>query len=77
MNELEIRTAALEVLLGRLASVVQQTSEPQSSVEISRNTKGETQITVKVYDLDPDVAAGTAQSLYDDLAAKYGKAVTP
>lgn len=71
MNELEQRMAALEVAVGRLAAIAQQATEPQSSVELSRNAKGETQITVKVYDADPDVASGTAQSLYDSLCRQY------
>jgi hypothetical protein len=46
---------------------------PQSSVEISRNSKGATW-TVKAYHLDPDVAMATACRLYDELAHRFGNA---
>jgi len=55
----------------RLATLAQQPAEPQSSVELTQNAKGATQIVVKVYDRDPQQAAPTAQHLYDELAATY------
>jgi tRNA-dihydrouridine synthase len=55
----------------RLAAVAQQSSEPQSSVELVQNAKGATQIAVKVYHREPEQAAATAQQLYDELASRY------
>jgi hypothetical protein len=55
----------------RLAATAQQPSEPQSSVELVQNSRGATQIAVKVYHRDPRQAADTAQALYDELATTY------
>jgi hypothetical protein len=63
--------AGLRDVLARLAAVAQQPSEPQSSVEIARNSKGATW-TVKVYHRDPVEASTLAQGLYDQLAHRYG-----
>ena len=59
--------------LKRLAAVAQQPTEPQSSVEIARNSKGAT-FAVKVYHRDPVEASTLAQGLYDQLAHRYGGA---
>jgi hypothetical protein len=56
-----------------LAAVAQQPTEPQSSVEISRNSKGATWC-VKVYAHDPVGASTLAQGLYDQLAHRYSGA---
>lgn len=63
--------AGIAEVIKSLAVLAQQPSEPQSSVELTQNAKGATQITVKVYHRDPDQAAATAQRLYDDLATTY------
>jgi hypothetical protein len=64
--------AAIHDVLARLAAVAQQPSEPQSSIEIARNSKGATW-TVKVYGRDPVEASSLAQALYDQLAARFGQ----
>jgi hypothetical protein len=70
--------AAIADAVKRLAALAQQPIEPQSSVEIARNSKGATW-TVKVYDRNPAGASELAQALYDELAARYGQQpeVTP
>ena len=45
--------------------------EPQSSVEISRNAKGEVQFAVKVYAKDVDEAMRLAMLRFDELTATY------
>ena len=45
-----------------------------SSVELSRNAKGDTTFCVKVYDQDPAAASAEAARLYDGLSVKYGGA---
>lgn len=42
-----------------------------SSVEKSRNAKGETQITVKVYAADPLEAESLSNAIYDRQRARY------
>jgi len=42
-----------------------------SSVELKRDAKGNHNITVKVYDEDPDTAKDKAIELYDVLVEKY------
>jgi hypothetical protein len=64
--------ASLTDAVKRLGASAQQPMQPQSSVEIARNSKGATW-SVKVYDSDPITANTTAQALYDDLAARYGQ----
>ena len=64
--------AAIREALARLAAVAQQPTQPQSSVEIARNSKGATW-TVKVYGPDAVEASTLAQQLYDQLAARYGQ----
>ena len=64
--------AGIRDALARLAAVAQQPTEPLSSVEIARNSKGATW-TVKVYDRNPAGASELAQALYDELAARYGQ----
>lgn len=46
-------------------------SDPTSKVELSRNAKGDVQISVDVTDTDPQVAAQRAADLFDVLRAKY------
>ena len=62
--------AAIADALKRLAAVAQQPVQPQSSVEIARNSKGAT-FSVKVYHPDPVEASTLAQGLYDQLAFRY------
>jgi hypothetical protein len=58
----------------RLGALDQQpTTEPQSSIEIARSSKGQKQWTVKCYAHDAVSASELAQALYDDLAARYGQ----
>ena len=42
-----------------------------SSIELKRNSKGGTEIVVKIYNGDPKVAMKDAQKIYDDLDKKY------
>jgi len=44
---------------------VREHAAPSSSVELSRNAKGDTQITVKVADPDPLAAEQTAQAIFE------------
>ena len=69
--DLAAELAGLRDALARLAAVAQQPTEPQSSVEIARNSKGAVW-TVKVYAHDPIQASTIAQGLYDQLAHRYG-----
>jgi NAD-specific glutamate dehydrogenase len=71
VNDLEQRMAALEVAVGRLAAIAAQASEPQSSIELSQNAKGNTQVTVKVYHREPIIALARAKEIYDALLADY------
>lgn len=43
----------------------------ESHVELSRNAKGETQISVKVYDRDPAQAEAIADATFKRLRASY------
>jgi len=70
-TDLAAELAALRDAIARLATVAQQPAEPQSSVEIARNSKGAVW-TVKVYARDPVEASTLAQGLYDQLAHRYG-----
>lgn len=45
--------------------------ESQSSVEISRSAKGAVQISVKIYDNDPEAGAKRAKKIYDDLDSYF------
>jgi len=49
----------------------QERPPAESSVELSRNAKGEMQFTVKVYDPDPQTAAETAKTLAANLRAVF------
>ncbi len=62
---------ALAQAIAALAATAQSPGEPQSSVELVQNSKGATQIAVKVYHRDPQQAAAAAQALYDSLVATY------
>ena len=44
-----------------------QFAASQSSIEVSRNAKGQPQFSVKVYDFDPEKAAKKAVELYEKL----------
>jgi hypothetical protein len=68
-----VELARIADALKQLAAVAQQPTEPQSSVEIARNSKGATWC-VKVYHRDPVEASTLAQGLYDQLAHRYGGA---
>lgn len=48
--------------------------DPASSVEISTNAKGQAQVTVKVYDSNPVVAAEKALSIYRHVTAALSQA---
>jgi hypothetical protein len=66
--------ARLTDAVKRLGALDQQpTTEPQSSIEIARNSKGQAQWTVKCDAHDAVGASELAQALYDDLAARYGQ----
>jgi hypothetical protein len=64
--------ASLTDAVKRLGALAQQPVQPQSSVEISRNSRGATW-SVKVYDCNAAGASELAQALYDELAATYGQ----
>jgi hypothetical protein len=69
-TDLGAELASLRDAIARLAAVAQQPSEPQSSVEIARNSKGATWA-VKVYARDAVDASTLAQGLDDQLAHRY------
>jgi hypothetical protein len=48
----------------------------QSSVELAMNSKGQTQIAVKVYGQTVEEAEKIAVETYDRLSAKYNKGAT-
>jgi hypothetical protein len=50
---------------------VREHAAPSSSVELSRNAKGDTQITVKVADPDPLVAEAVAQAMFERQRALW------
>jgi hypothetical protein len=64
--------ASIADALKRLGALVQQPVQPQSSVEIARNSKGVTWV-VKAYHANPVEASTLAQELYDQLADRYGQ----
>lgn len=47
-----------------------------SSVEVSKNAKGDITFAVKVYDADPDVAAEKAEKLIERLRKTYAAPTT-
>src|SRR6478735_3587027 len=49
----------------------QERPPAESSVELSRNAKGEMQFSVKVYDPDPIIAADVAKQLAANLRATF------
>ena len=65
--------AGIRDALAKLAAVAQQPIQPQSSVEIARNSKGVTFV-VKAYHPDPVEASTLAQGLFDQLVFRYGQA---
>ena len=66
--------ARLTDAVKRLGALAQQPVQAQSSVEIARNSKGVTQVSVKVDGADPAEAATAAQGIYDLLVSRYGDA---
>jgi hypothetical protein len=48
-----------------------QANEDHTSVELTRNAKGDTQVKVAVRDPDPDAAAAKAHELYVGLCAIF------
>ncbi len=54
-----------------LAQAQRPKSDPVSTVSLTLNAKGETQITVDVDDVDPATAAVVASKIFDGLVAKY------
>jgi hypothetical protein len=64
--------ARLTDAVKRLGALAQQSQQPLSSVEISRNSKGTTWV-VKAYHPDPVEASALAQGLYDQLNSRYGE----
>ena len=64
--------ASLTDAVKRLAALAQQPAQPQSSIEIARNSRGATW-SVKVHHADPVEASTMAQGLYDQLAHRYGQ----
>jgi hypothetical protein len=67
--------ARLTDAVKRLGALAQQPVQPQSSVEIARNSKGVTWV-VKAYHPDSVEASTLAQGLYDQLAERYGQPET-
>jgi hypothetical protein len=66
--------ARLTDAVKRLGTLAQHPVQAQSSVEIARNSKRVTQVSVKVYGADPAEAATAAQGIYDLLVSRYGDA---
>lgn len=54
-----------------MSEAIEATHESISSIKLVRNAKGGTQIEVKVYNEDPNVATKKAKELYDGLVKKY------
>ena len=48
-----------------------ETPESLSPVSLTRNAKGYTQITVKIYDEDPDKASEKAEEIYKTLCTNH------
>jgi hypothetical protein len=79
LGELVRARAAERVAQGRQPSkadlawleATRERTPPASSVEITRNAKGEIQFTVKIADLDPLVALETAELYANHLRAVY------
>lgn len=54
-----------------LKEVLAYIQQRQSSVEIKRNSKGNVELMVKVYDVDPVKASERAHKVYEKLINKY------
>ncbi len=54
-----------------MSDVQEASHESISSTVLTRNAKGGTQITVKVYNEDPEVAAAKAKEIYKGLCKEY------
>jgi len=59
-----------------MAAVSRQPTPPESSVELTRNAKGDVQISVTARGWDAAEAAATAQRLFDSLCAFYPRSDT-
>lgn len=59
-----------------MSAVEAQAIDLRSSVKLTRNAKGDTQIEVKVRlgddPMELDQTSTAAQAIYDELSAKYG-----
>ena len=58
-----------------MSEAQEATHESISSVVLTRNAKGGTQVTVKVYNEDPEAAAAKAKTIYDELCKGYANEV--
>lgn len=52
-------------------AATREQSQPFSSVDKTRNAKGETQLAVKVYARDPHEAEALSDAIYDRQRARY------
>jgi hypothetical protein len=64
----------MTVDLSNVTAIVPVVGEQTSSIEPTTNANGLTQVTVKVDDRDPSVAAERAQARHDPLRATYAAA---
>lgn len=65
-------TTPRRMSMGRVVELLLTRPTPEhSSVELTRNAKGETQISVAVRNEDPDAAAAKAAELFDSLRARF------
>jgi len=61
-----------EILRTMLAVLLERAKGSEShSVELSRNAKGDTQMSIKVYNSDPAEAARIAAELYSNLRVQF------
>jgi len=56
-----------------MPEAVQATTESVSSVELTRNAKGGTQIKVKVYNENADEASSKCEVIYKALCKEYSE----
>ena len=52
-------------------ALAQRSSPPQSKVELTRNAKGDVQISVEVGDTDAQKAAATAVTIFTNLCEQF------
>ena len=77
IDVLELLTLLVEIANNQLTEMKQlraavAVNGPESSVELSVDSKALVKPVVKVYNLHPDVACARAESIFDDLIIKYG-----